>query len=161
MAVNLQKKISIAKVFGKVNAAVISKHGEAGKLNLVRFMGSAQGIKTGVSDFGEWRALTGQFRAIALSGENAGEVSDSAVCFLPDVALDLVCAQLESGAKAVDFAFDISAALDETVAVGYSYRATPLIETEEESPISRLEKKMAALALPAPASDETKAKGKK
>lgn len=161
MAVNLQKKISIAKVFGKVNAAVISKHGEDGKLILVRFMGSAQGVKEGVSDFGEWRALTGQFRAIALSGDNAGEVFDSAVCFMPDVALDLVCAQLEGGAKAVDFAFDISAVMDETVAVGYSYRASPLIEAEEESPISRLEQKLSALALPAPATDAGKAKAKK
>ncbi|MBL0233288.1 MAG: hypothetical protein IPQ08_06445 [Chitinophagaceae bacterium] len=159
MSVNLQKKISIAKVFGKVNAAVISKHGENGKLNLVRFMGSAQGVKEGVSDFGEWRALTGQFRAIALSGENSGAISDSAVCFLPDVALDLVCAQLTGGASAVDFAFDISAVMDESVAVGYSYRATPLIEAEEESPISRLEKKLAAL--PAPVADDSKAKVKK
>ena len=161
MAVNLQKKISVAKVFGKVNAAIISKNGDGGRLNLVRFMGSAQGVKEGVSDFGEWRALTGQFRAIALSGENSGEVSDSAVCFLPDVALDLVCAQLEGGASAVDFAFDISAVMDESVAVGYSYRATPLIAAEEESPISRLEQKLAALALAAPAADDGKAKAKK
>lgn len=159
MSVILQKKISVAKVFGKVNAAVISKHGTDGKINLARFMGSAQGVKTGVSDFGEWRALTGQFRAIALSGDNAGEVFDSAVCFLPDVALDLVVAQLIGGANAVDFAFDISAVLDESVAVGYSYRATPLIEAEEESPFARLEKKLAALALPAPT--EEKKNGKK
>ena len=161
MSVNLQKKISVAKVFGNVNAAVISKHGTDGKINLARFMGSAQGIKTGVSDFGEWRALTGQFRAIALAGDNAGEVFDSTVCFLPDVALDLVASQIEGGANAVDFAFDISAVLDESVGVGYSYRATPLIEAAEESPIARLEKKLAERALPAPVSEEVKGKVKK
>lgn len=154
--VNLQKKISVAKVFGKINAAVISKQGADGKLDIMRVLGSAQSIKTGVSDFGEWRALGGQFRATNLV---TAEIFDSAVCFLPDVALDLVCAQLEGGAKAVDFAFDISAVLDESVAVGYSYRASPLIQAEEESPISRLEAKMAALALPAPA--EEKKNGKK
>lgn len=158
MAVNLQKKLSVAKVFGKINAAIISKQGDGGKLTIMRVFGSANGIKTGISDFGEWRALTGQFRATNIQ---TGEVFDSAVCFIPDVALDLVCAQLEGGAKAVDFAFDISAVLDETVAVGYSYQASPLIQAEEESPISRLESKIAALALPAPApAPDEKKKGK-
>lgn len=155
MSVNLQKKISIAKVFGKINSAVISKQGENGTLKLMRVLGAANGVKSGVSDFGEWRALAGQFRATNIS---TGEVFDSAVCFLPDVALELVIAQLEGGAKGVEFAFDISAVLDETVAVGYSYRASPLIQSEEESPISRLEAKMAALSLPAPA--ENKKNGK-
>lgn len=158
MTVNLQKKLSVAKVFGKINAAIISKQGDGGKLTIMRVFGSANGIKTGISDFGEWRALTGQFRATNIQ---TGEVFDSAVCFIPDVALDLVCAQLEGGAKAVDFAFDISAVLDETVAVGYSYQASPLIQAEEESPISRLESKIAALALPAPApAPDEKKKGK-
>jgi hypothetical protein len=158
MTVNLQKKLSVAKVFGKINAAIISKQGDGGKLAIMRVFGSANGIKTGISDFGEWRALTGQFRATNIQ---TGEVFDSAVCFIPDVALDLVCAQLEGGAKAVDFAFDISAVLDETVAVGYSYQASPLIQAEEESPISRLESKIAALALPAPApAPDEKKKGK-
>lgn len=156
--VNLQKKISVAKVCGKIGAARVAK-AENGTLKLMRVFGSASGIKTGVSDFGEWRALTGQFRAVNLE---TGETFDSGVCFLPDVALDLVAGAIESGAKGVDFAFDISAVVDESVAVGYSYRASPLIQAEEESAISRLESKMAALALPAPSAPaEEQKKGKK
>ena len=147
MSVNLQKKISVAKVFGKINAVIVAK-AENGILEIGRFFGSASGVKTGVSDFGEWTALTGQFRAI---NKQTGEVFDSGVCFLPDVALDLIVGQLNGGAQAVDFAFDINAVLDETVQVGYSYRAIPILETSAESPISRLEAQMAKMAaLPAP-----------
>lgn len=156
MSVNLQKKLSVAKVFGKVNAAVVAK-AENGLLKIMRVFGSASGTKIGVSDFGEWTALTGQFRATNLE---TGDVSDSAVLFLPDVALNLITAQLDAGAQSVDFAFDIHAVLDDSVAVGYSYRALPLLEMDAESPVARLEKKMAALALPAPAAKpEGKGKG--
>lgn len=154
--INLQKKLSVAKVFGKVNAAVIAKAAD-GVLNIMRVMGSAIGIKDGVSDYGEWTSLVGQFRAVNLQ---TGETYDSANLFLPDVAGELIIAQLKGGATAVDFAFDISAVLDETSQIGYTYRATPLVAAEEESPITRLEKKLAHLALPAPAEEKPK-NGKK
>lgn len=159
MKLNLQKKISVAKVCGKVTATRIAKAG--GALKLATFAGIASDIKQGVSDFGEWEALTGQFRAI---NAETGEVFDSAVCFLPDVALNLVKAQLAGGAKAVEFAFEISAVEDESVAVGYSYRASPLLEISEDDPMQRLMAKVPtfAPALSAPAAEEkATAKGKK
>ena len=152
--INLQKKISIAKVFGKVNAATLAK-AEEGKIVVMRVFGTASGVKTGVSDYGDWSALSGMFRAI---NPVTGETFDSGVCFLPDVALDLIVGQLNSGAASVDFAFDVLAALDESSAVGYSYRAVPIIQ-QENNPISRLEALISekAPALLAPAS----VKGKK
>lgn len=147
MTVSLQKKISVAKVFGKINAVIVAKS-ENGILEIGRFFGSASGTKSGVSDFGEWTALTGQFRAI---NKSTGETFDSGVCFLPDVALDLIVGQLMGGARAVDFAFDINAVLDDTVQVGYSYRAIPILEATGDSPIARIESQLAKLAaLPAP-----------
>jgi hypothetical protein len=158
MSVNLQKKLSVAKVFGKITAVKVAQ-AENQVLKIMRVFGSATGKKTGVSDFGEWVALTGQFRAI---NPATGETFDSATLFLPDVALDLIVAQLDGGAQAVDFAFDISAVADESVAVGYSYRASPLIEAEAESPLARLEAKLASVpALAAPKAEEEKPKGKK
>ena len=159
MKLNLQKKISVAKVCGKVTGSRVAKAG--GNLKMATFAGIASDIKSGVSDFGEWEALTGQFRAI---NAETGEVFDSGVCFLPDVALDLVKGQLASGAKAVEFAFEISAVEDETVSVGYSYRASPLLEMAEDDPMQRLMVKVPtfAPALSAPVADEkAQAKGKK
>lgn len=152
--VKLQKKISVAKVFGKINAAIIAKTG-GDTIHVMRVLGSASGIKTGTSDYGDWKALTGQFRA---TNPETGEQIDAASCFMPDVALDMVAAALDSGATAIDFAFDVFAVLDESSSVGYTYRATPLLQAAEDSPIARIEAKMQAL-LPAPAAD--KGKGKK
>lgn len=158
--INLIKKISIAKVIGgKPKIASIVKFFDENKtassMVLARFYGSAVGTKTGVSDFGEWTCLTGQFRAI---NKTTGESFDSGICFLPDVALDLVVGALGQGS--VDFAFDIGVVLDDDSATGYVYTAIPLMQ-EESNPISRLEEKLAALALPAPVADDSKAKAKK
>jgi len=152
MAVILQKKISIAKVFGKINAAIIAKAGGT-SIHVMRVMGSATGLKTGVSDFGEWTALTGQFRAM---NPETGETTDAAQLFMPDVAQDMIAAQLKGNATAVDFAFDLFAVLDEASPVGYAYRATPLLN-EGESPIARIEAKLNALLLAAPVADESMA----
>ncbi len=143
--IKLQKKVSIAKVFGKVNSATIAKTG-GNEIHVLRILGSANGIKTGVSDYGDWKALSGQFRA---TNPETGEQFDAATAFLPDVALDMIAASLEGGATAVDFAFDIFAVLDESSSVGYTYRATPLLQAAEDSPINRIAAKLQAL-LPAP-----------
>lgn len=149
--INLQKKISVAKVFGqKITPALVIKN--AGPLHVMRVLGAASGVKTGVSDFGEWEALTGQFRAY---NPATGEAFDSGVLFMPSVALDLIAGQIRNGALGVEFAFDIYAVEDESSSVGYSYRATPIIQDTSESPVSRLEAKL-ALMIEAP-----KTKGEK
>ena len=156
-APKLQKKISIAKIYGKVNAAVISnKSAGTGEIHVMRVLGSATGIKEGVSDYGDWKALTGQFRGIH---PETGEITDAATCFMPDLCLDMVAAEISRGAVAVDFAFDVFATLDETAPVGFTYRAVPLLQASGESPITRIANKLQAL-LPAPAKDEKKG-GKK
>ena len=144
----LIKKISINKVIGgKPKIAEIAKyfadHPEEKALYLARFFGAANGTKTGISDFGEWSCLTGQFRAINVQ---TGETFDSGICFLPDVAQDLVLGAL-NGSNAVDFAFDIGVVLDDSSATGYVYIATPLVQ-EENNPISRMQEKLAGMELP-------------
>lgn len=154
--INLQKKISVSKVIGgKPKIAKIveffKENTTAAVMPLCRMYGTATGTKEGVSDFGEWRALTGQFRGVNIAD---GETFDSGVCFLPDVAQDMVLGALNGGAQAVDFAFDIGVVLDEESATGYVYRASPVIQ-EENNPIARLEEKMAKmLALAAPADEK-------
>lgn len=150
MEAKLQKKISISKILGGKPSlkALLAYTAETGKADmpLCRIYGAASGTKTGVSDFGEWTALTGQFRGVNTA---TGETIDSGVCFLPDVALDLVVGVLVPGAT-VEFAFDIAIRADESSATGYIYLATPLV-SEAESAISRLENKLKALAAPAAA----------
>ena len=153
--IKLQKKVSVAKVFGKVNAAIIAKTG-GNEIHVMRILGSASGVKSGVSDYGDWKALSGQFRA---TNPETGEQTDAATAFLPDVALDMITGALDGGATAVDFAFDIFAVLDDSSSVGYTYRASPLLQAAEDSPINRIAAKLQAM-LPAPKTDEKKG-GKK
>lgn len=149
---NLQKKISVTRLSGKTTIARIVAAN--GVLNCGQFIGRASGIKQGETDFGVWNALTGNFRGISPDGE----VMDSGVCFLPDVAFDMIKGQLDGGAIAVDFAFAITAALDDTSPVGFSYRATPLMDSEETDPVLMLQQKLAAkLALAAPTKAATEA----
>ena len=144
--INLQKKLSVTRLVGKMTIKRVLEHPEQ-KVPCGRFYGTASGTKTGITDFGEWTALTGQFRAVH---PETGEISDSGVCFLPDVALEMVTGQLAAGAVGVDFAFDLVAVPDDASTSGFGYRAIPVFEMAEDNPIMRMEAKMQAL-LPAPA----------
>ena len=140
----LQKKISIAKFAGKMTAARVVKAG--GRLRVGVFMGVARGTKRGTSDFGDWTALIGDFRAI---NTDTGEEQASQTLFLPAVAQDGIVATLESGAQAVEFAFHIIAVEDDASQVGFSYRAEPMLQAAESDPVARIKAQIAAL-LPAP-----------
>jgi hypothetical protein len=151
MQAMLQKKLSVAKVFGKISVAKVIE--ASGEVHVMRVIG-ATGIKTGVSDFGEWECLTGMFRA---TNPETGEISDSANLFMPDVAHDMIAQAIRQGAKGVDFAFDIFAVRDDDSTVGYTYRAAPLLQAED-NPLDRIASKLdAQMALPAPAKSKSKA----
>ena len=53
------KKISVASVYGKIK---LSELIEKKSIPVLIAMGTAVSIKTGQSNFGEWRGLMGQFR---------------------------------------------------------------------------------------------------
>jgi hypothetical protein len=136
----LQKKVSVARVTGwKMSSALIHKKGVDGRLYVGTYMGSASGTKKGTTDFGDWEALIGIFRAISPSGD----VFESGTCFLPDVALGMITGQLNAGAVGVDFAFRLYAVLDENSPVGFSYRAEPLLNTVD-NPLDRIAKLLTA-----------------
>lgn len=133
--INLQKKISIPKVLGgKINRRAVEDAPNS-QIDLIQVVGVASGIKTGSTQFGDWVALTGNFAAINLE---TGEQFRSGVCFLPDVALDPVVGQLNSGASAVEFGYTIGAKANSEIAVGYEYYARPLVEPDENDPLEKL-----------------------
>jgi hypothetical protein len=148
----LTKKISTAKIYGKINVRKLPEDGSV--LNLYTVIGVAIGTKSGTSDFGDWTSLVGQFEATNME---TGERLSSANCFLPDVAQGLVEAQLaQEGTQQVQFAFVIGAKADEGSPVGYSYTAQPVLAPDAKDPLAELRGSVNALALEAP-----KAKAKK
>lgn len=151
---NILKKITVKSVVGNVKKLVIdgTLAENGGQMNVMRVFGNAVGLKTGESDNGPWTAARGQFKAIALTGENEGVEFVSSVCFMPDVAMDMVEAQMMAdGVSSVEFAFDISIVADEDSATGYVYTANPLLAPEEDNPLDRLASTLPKLpALEAP-----------
>lgn len=141
----LTKKISTAKIYGKVNVRKLPEDGTV--LNLYSIIGVAIGTKSGTSDFGDWTSLVGQFEATNLE---TGERFASANAFLPDVAQGLVEAQLaQEGTQQVQFAFIVGAKADEGSPVGYSYTAQPILPPDAKDPLEDLRNSVLALAAPA------------
>ncbi len=133
--VELLSKISVATVFGKV------KKPEA-PVGLVRVIGIANGVKTGQSQYGDWTAFTGDFKAFNL--ENGKEFRAGKV-FLPAIAQNLIEGALANAdAESVQFAFDIGIKPADTQA-GYEYTVTPLVEARDNDPLAALEEKVGKL----------------
>lgn len=130
-------KISMAKVVGK-----IKKPTE--KTYLMQVFGIANGIENGTSQYGNWTALKGQFRAVNLE---SGEMFQAGECFLPNIALNLVQGALTDENKSVEFAFNVGVYPADN-AFGYEYCCDPLMAAAETDPLEIMQKKLAALPAP-------------
>ena len=118
-------------------------------------VGIGRGVKTGMSNFGDWTAIMGNFVARPLVGENFGKQYRTGQLFLPDVANNLVIPVIEGNKGDVQFAFKIGITQDDDAAPGYIYTAEYLMEPEENDPLEMLIKS-AMPALPAPKPEENK-----
>lgn len=149
------KKLSIKGILGRK-----PKVPEDGKVNwLVQFIGVATGMKTGSSNFGEWTALTGSFQGVNME---TGDVMRSGMCFMPDVALNLITPALgQKDTKGIEFAFNIGVKADEKSTIGYVYVAEPVLEASENDPLEMLTKKLGASKMEKPAAIENKPQAKK
>ena len=145
MTTKLVKKITSRDVMGNLKEVIR----ESGKKNgetvpLFTIIGQVMGHSAGESQYGPWVKIKGRFRA---TNKITNDVFNSSVAMLPDEAMDPLLAVLAiDGASSVDMAFDISAKIDDSTAVGYIYEVTPLMKPSEDDPLERLQK-----ALPAPA----------
>lgn len=178
----LVKKLSMKHIVGNVAKFIPTKDVPVeGKENtfkevpaigetvwLANIVGIARGTKSGISNFGEWTALMGDFVAVALVGDKAAQEAQPAKdgkpavaakeaeqfrtgqLFLPDVVLHMVTAALD-GKSGVEFAFKIGITAVETEgerpsATGYEYTADFLTAPKANDPLEAL----IGAALPAP-----------
>lgn len=101
MATSVLKKITARTVMGKFPAL---KAGEEQPLFVV--IGRAYSVKTGSTQYGEWRGFEGQFLAVRTSD---GERVKSSVCILPDIATGEIwqAVQAVEDGGCVEFACDV------------------------------------------------------
>lgn len=129
------KKLSVAKVFGKIDIEKLIGAPDK-KLHVMRAGGRAVGTKEGESDFGAWKSLVGDFAA--WSGDT-GEEFRAPYLFLPDVALTPVLVALGApGASAVDFMLDLYAVYDKSSSTHFTYTWEPVVAHAAEDPIAAL-----------------------
>lgn len=148
------KKISVATVFGKVDLEALIKAPNQ-EISVMRVLGRAVGVKSGMSSYGEWKALQGQFQAVHSS---TGEISEAAVLFLPDVAMTpLLVALSAPESRGVEFALELSVKYVKNGKPGgvpYEYTWKPLLPPDASDPIARLNARLIEVgALPAPDAD--------
>ena len=149
----LIKKISAKTVCGDVRKVVKSKEAGWKKEELFRVFGIANKIKTGDGDNGPWSAAEGQFKAVC---SETGEEFAAGVCFLPDVAQNMVNAIVTNAeGQSVEFGFIIYVTEAPDSMTGYTYAAEPLIKPTEDDPLERLEKQLGEMnKLAAPKKDK-------
>ena len=158
----LLKKMSAATLIGKIPTRVVeiksTDDSGAEKIEkvlrgieqpLMRVIGLATGVKTGITNFGTWFAFTGQFQATNIL---TGELARSANLFLPESVTELLVPTVKAaGETGVEFAFDIGVRPFNN-AQGYEYTVNHLIAVQESDPLQALSMRLLAEApaLPAP-----------
>lgn len=153
------KKLSVATVYGKIKLTdLIAKR----TMPLMRVIGTAVSTKKGVTQYGEFTALQGNFKAVNVE---TGEESRAASLFLPDVALlPIVTALSSPDARGVDFAIELQVkyvgddAGHKSGGSVYEYTFVPLLDMGADDPIARIEARLAAQATHALEAPEVKKK---
>lgn len=124
--VAIAKKVTVKDVFGSFNVDKIPANGE---LPLCRLAGVARGVKSGVSQYGNWDCLIGDF---AGTNKETGEITVASNCIVPGamgeaLVTALKTAQLEDAAAEVSFSVDVSAKVSQRDEKTYEYIVRPVI----------------------------------
>ena len=136
------KKLSVAKVFGKIDIAALMTvvNGVAtpseSPMHVMRIGGLATGTKEGVSDYGNWKALQGDF--VAYSAKDGAE-QRAPYAFLPDVALvPIEVALAQANTSGVRFLIDVFVKYDAESSTKYVYTFEPVVKPQGEDPVAQL-----------------------
>lgn len=129
----------ITKITTRKIGAVPSKDEPS---ELFQVVGIATGIQAGESQFGEWKAFIGTFKAVNLQ---TGEVFTSGKLFLPSVASNYLAGFL-GGSDSVEFALQVNSIPSDNV-IGYEYTVEPLIDFAEPKALAELSKRAGIKAL--------------
>lgn len=143
----------MANIVAKLSVKAVGAKPEIAKINdketdLCLFMGIARGlvVKTGKND-DPVLALVGDFEGTNLT---TGEVLQSGVLYLPSGIAEMYTSKLEGDSPApIKFAVKISS-FPAANPIGYSYKATPVVQAADSDPLAELRAQMQQAMLPPP-----------
>lgn len=157
---NILKKITVKTCEAKPDIEALlaykKEHGENAVMPVLAIYGIASDYKAGQTDAGAFVKFFGQFKAVRPDGKQY----ISGACILPGAASDLVYGALKglNDTGTVEFAFRIGVKWDKDAATKYVYVVEQLVNPKEADPLTALESRLGAQALPAPEQKEKLAK---
>jgi hypothetical protein len=133
----LAAKIIMAPI--KIGRPLLDEQGKK-EMDLFQIAGIATDTKVGVSNFGEWVALLGDFQA---TNVYTGEIMRAAKVLLPPILLELVQGKMAgqgSDGRGVTFAFMVGIKVDEDPrsSLGYTYYAKNIVAPSADDPMTKL-----------------------
>ena len=139
-----RKKLQAAKLIGKIKPPMNAEgEVEVGKTKwLYDVYGVANDTKKGISDYGEWTALMGDFLMFKcddmLKADEERVIFRAGQLFLPDIALNLILAEGVGEGTYVEFGFRIGVIGDEDSVTNFVYTCQPLMKAAQSSPVENL-----------------------
>lgn len=144
------RKITIGACGAQPDMDMLAKlEKSGGVLPVLDVYGIAVKYKPGSSNFGEYVAFMGSFRAIRHADKQA---FTSAKLIMPKMIEEGLWGAMGPETNNVQFAFRIGVKYDKKLATKYAYTAESLTPPAENDPLAILEKQLAGKLLPAPRS---------
>lgn len=148
MKIETLKKITLGTCGAQPDMDLIAKlEKSGGSAPLLDVYGVATKFKPGTSNFGDYIAFLGSFRAIRHSDK---QVFQSGKFLAPKMIEEGLWGAMGNDVTNVQFAFRIGVKFDKKAATKYVYTAESLTPPAENDPVAMLEKQLAGKLLAAP-----------
>lgn len=151
----LVKKLGAKQILGNVKQVVKDNcENDGDTYQAYTVYGVTNGIKTGMSNYGEWCAFQGTIEAV---NHVTGEGFASTQCFIPEPLESIIKTALEDN-DAVEFAFVVHVKRRDDLKEGYEYIVVPRKEAQESNPLAHL--KTLALGKPEETAEKSASKSR-
>lgn len=148
------KKLSVKEVIGDVKKILRGIENDKDGVDLYLLGGVATGFSTGTGTYGDWTKIQGDFLCHSLID---GRRFSAPACFVQEPVQGYLLNAL-SNATEVEFTVKVRLMRDDSVAIGYTYILTPVLNAEQTDKLEKVRSRMSevlAKYLPAPKEDDT------
>lgn len=135
MSVTMLKKLGAKQILGNVRQTVKEFCANDGDvIPAYSVFGTANGVKSGVSQYGDWTAFVGNMEAI---NHASGERFAAVQCFIPDPLQTILLKGLEEHEN-IEFSFTVKVKRRDDLKEGYEYLVEPHKQATEADPLEKL-----------------------
>lgn len=135
MTMQLLKKLGAKQILGNVkNVVAETCENDGDTYKAYSIYGIANGIKTGVSNYGEWTAFQGKMEAVNYV---SGESFAAPQCFIPEPLQSMLKDALADN-DTIEFAFSVHVKRRDDLKEGYEYITEPHKAAQEADPLAAL-----------------------